>query len=239
MLRETINKINLELSLYGFSVISPEENKYQRNFLEKFQNEMENIKLEDDYENEYPGGDLLEVRKKKLINAKDFGHKVHWINDKGFLQYKEFDESNKKIIDLMKNTKGYNLYSIFRTLDTKQSRHIAQNPHFDKLPTLKFMLYVNDINESNGSFCLSPGSHKWVEERFGKYRFLQKSKHYNKISREIPKSLLNRLQPINGKAGTIIIFYTNCIHHQGIVEDGCCKIVRAHYRKNLLNFKLR
>ena len=86
MLRETINKINLELSLYGFSVISPAENKYQRKYLGKFQSEMENIKLEDDYENKYPGGDLLIVKKEKLIN------------DKGFLQYKEFDESNKKLL---------------------------------------------------------------------------------------------------------------------------------------------
>lgn len=227
MLEKTIKKINLELSLYGFSVISPEENQYQSNYLGKFQSEMGNIKLDDEYENKYPGGDLLIVRKEKLIN------------DKVFLQYKEFDESNKKIIDLMKNTKGYNLYSIFRTLDTKHSKHVAQNPHFDKLPTLKFMLYVNDINESNGSFCLSPGSHKWVDETFGKYRFFQKSKNYNEISREIPKSILDRLQPINGKAGTIIIFYTNCIHHQGIVQEGSCKIVRAHYRKSFLNFKLR
>tara|TARA_B100000941_G_C28124877_1_gene359925 strand:- start:151 stop:582 length:432 start_codon:yes stop_codon:yes gene_type:complete len=143
------------------------------------------------------------------------------------------------MINLMKINKGYKLNSIFRTFDTKNSNHVAQIPHFDKLPTLKFMLYVNNIDESNGSFCLSPGSHKWVDETFGKYRFFQKSKQYNKISREIPKEIIDRLQPINGKAGTIIIFYTNCIHHQGIVEQESCKIVRAHYRRNFLNFKLK
>lgn len=222
-----INKINLELSLYGFSVIKPDENKFQNNYLKNFQGEMENLILGPSCNNQYPGGDLLMLSEEKINN------------DKTFLHYKEFNESNKIMIDLMKIRKGYKLNSIFRTLDTKNSNHIAQTPHFDKLPTLKFMLYVNDIDELNGSFCLSPGSHKWVDETFGKYRYFQKSKFYNKISREIPKEIINRLQPINGKAGTIIIFYTNCIHHQGIVHQGSCKIVRAHYRRNFLNFKLK
>tara|TARA_Y100000991_G_scaffold212728_1_gene197317 strand:- start:661 stop:1344 length:684 start_codon:yes stop_codon:yes gene_type:complete len=222
-----INKINLELSLYGFSVIYPEENKSKNNYLKKFQDEMENIKLSPSCKNNYSGEDLMMISEKKLIN------------DKNFLHYKEFNESNENTINLMKDTKGYKLNSIFRTFDTKKSKHIAQTPHFDKLPTLKFMLYVNDIDESNGSFCLSPGSHKWVDETFGKYRYFQRSKEYNKISREIPQEIITRLQPINGKAGTIIIFYTNCIHHQGIVNEGSCMIVRAHYRKNFLKFKLR
>ena len=221
-----INRINLELSLYGFSVINPDENIFKDKYLKKFQDEMVNIKL-DHNNKKYPGGDLLMVSEEKINN------------DKNFSQYKEFNYSNKIIIDLLKIKKGYKLYSIFRTLDTKKSNHVAQTPHFDKLPTLKFMLYINDIEESNGSFCLSPGSHKWVDETFGKYRFFERSKNYNKISREIPKEIINKLQPINGKAGTIIIFYTNCVHNQGIVEEGSCNIVRAHYRRHFLNFKLK
>tara|TARA_Y100001978_G_scaffold90751_1_gene81328 strand:+ start:75 stop:776 length:702 start_codon:yes stop_codon:yes gene_type:complete len=221
-----INRINLELSLYGFSVINPDENIFKDKYLKKFQDEMRNIKL-DHNNKKYPGGDLLTLSEEKIKN------------DENFSQYKEFDNSNKIIIDLMKIKKDYKLYSIFRTLDTRKSNHVAQTPHFDKLPTLKFMLYINDIEESNGSFCLSPGSHKWVDETFGKYRFFERSKNYNKISREIPKEIINKLQPINGKAGTIIIFYTNCVHNQGIVEEGSCNIVRAHYRRHFLNFKLK
>ena len=29
---------------------------------------------------------------------------------------------------------------VFQTLDTPNSRHSAQDPHFDRIPTLKFML---------------------------------------------------------------------------------------------------
>jgi ectoine hydroxylase-related dioxygenase (phytanoyl-CoA dioxygenase family) len=97
------------------------------------------------------------------------------------------------------------------------------------------MLYVNDINKLNGAFCLSPGSHKWVDNVYGKYRYFQKFNKFENISRSIPEIIINKLVPIEGKAGTIIVFYTNCIHHQGIVKEGECKIVRSHYRKKLFN----
>ena len=214
-------KINLELSLYGFSVISPQENNGNQAYLEKFQNEMQNIEIDTSSKNKYPGGDLL-ILKKENLNK-----------DRKFEQYLEFHDRNCDFLDRMKNTRKYNLYTIFRTLDTKESKHSAQVPHFDKQPTLKFMLYVNDINQRNGAFCLSPGSHKWVEDEYGKYRYFQKFNKYEKISRSIPDPIIKNLIPIEGKAGTIIVFYTNCIHHQGIVSEGVCKIVRSHYRKKL------
>ena len=55
---------------------------------------------------------------------------------------------------------------IFQTLDTPNSIHIAQQAHFDRIPTLKFMLYMNNINKKNGVFYCTPGSHKWVKNQF-------------------------------------------------------------------------
>lgn len=218
-----IEKINLELFLYGFSVISPQENKGLQDYLGKFQKEMKNIKIDNSSENNYPGGNLMIVKKEKLNK------------DKNLAQYFDFHERNCDMLRRMNDTKNYKLYTIFRTLDTKESQHKAQVPHFDKQPTLKFMLYVNDINKLNGAFCLSPGSHKWVDNVYGKYRYFQKFNKFENISRSIPEIIINKLVPIEGKAGTIIVFYTNCIHHQGIVKEGECKIVRSHYRKKLFN----
>ena len=46
------------------------------------------------------------------------------------------------------------LSSIFTTYDNQESDHSAQKPHFDRIPTLKFMLYLNDLKFENGAFCL-------------------------------------------------------------------------------------
>jgi ectoine hydroxylase-related dioxygenase (phytanoyl-CoA dioxygenase family) len=124
------------------------------------------------------------------------------------------------------------LDAIFATIDTPDSKHIAQDPHFDRIPTLKFMLYLNDLSYTSGAFCLSAGSHLWTKENFGPYH--RRKSHgapgFLEKSRNIPAHILRRLKPIEGKAGTIIVFDTDCIHHQGIVQTGQANIIRAHYR---------
>ena len=95
---------------------------------------MKQIKVDKSSKNNYPGGNLMVVKKEKLSK------------DKNLEQYFNFYEMNCDMLRKMNDTKNYKLYTIFRTLDTKESKHKAQVPHFDKQPTLKFMLYVNDIN---------------------------------------------------------------------------------------------
>ena len=128
--------------------------------------------------------------------------------------------------------KEKHLDAIFKTIDTPDSKHIAQDPHFDRIPTLKFMLYVNDLSFAKGAFCLSPGSHIWTRENFGPgdKRDSHGTAGFLEKSRNIPGEILRRLKPIEGKAGTIIVFNTDCIHHQGIVQSGQANIIRAHYR---------
>ena len=41
---------------------------------------------------------------------------------------------------------------------------------------------------------------------------------------------IEKLSPVYGQAGTIIVFDTDCIHHQGIVLNGDCRIIRSHFR---------
>ena len=55
---------------------------------------------------------------------------------------------------------------VFQILDKLISNHSAQEPHFDRIPTLKFMLYVNDISINNGVFELSASTHHWVKRNF-------------------------------------------------------------------------
>ena len=120
--------------------------------------------------------------------------------------------------------------SIFSTYDCNLSRHSAQAPHFDRIPTLKFMLYLNDLNAKNGAFCLSPGSQHWVTYNYPKPRKEFNVPGFQEETRNIPNVISNRLRSIEGKAGTIIVFNTDCVHCQGIVREGSCRIIRAHYR---------
>tara|TARA_A100001011_G_C14318571_1_gene849237 strand:+ start:3941 stop:4096 length:156 start_codon:yes stop_codon:yes gene_type:complete len=46
-----IEKIDLELSLYGFSVLHPKESDERQPYIEKFQKEMKNIMIDYSSEN--------------------------------------------------------------------------------------------------------------------------------------------------------------------------------------------
>jgi len=120
---------------------------------------------------------------------------------------------------------------VFKTLDTPNSKHIAQEPHFDRIPSLKFMLYVNDISIDNGAFELSASTHHWVKKTFPLPRPSFDDLEYFKKTRKLPKPIIDNLKPIEGKAGTLIIFHTDTIHNQGLVNNGQCRIIRSHFRK--------
>lgn len=160
-------------------------------------------------------------------------------NDLSQPSNKDISRFNDFCLALISEIKAEEKYldAIFATLDTPDSKHIAQDPHFDRIPTLKFMLYLNDLLYTSGAFCLSPGSHLWTKENFGPYR--RRKSHgapgFLEKSRNIPAYILKRLKPIEGKAGTIIVFDTDCIHHQGIVQTGQANIIRAHYRVKAKN----
>ena len=124
---------------------------------------------------------------------------------------------------------------VFQTLDNSETKHSAQKPHFDRIPTLKFLLYLNDIDLENGPFYLSPGSHHWVREKFPIPRKNFDSDELLDNSRNIPDMILDNLQYVSGKAGQLLIFHTDCVHHQGIVNSGETKIIRAHFRNPYVN----
>ncbi len=136
--------------------------------------------------------------------------------------------------------RGENLnIDVFQTLDTPSSKHIAQEPHFDRIPTLKFMLYINDVSSENGAFELSPSTHHWIRRTFPLPRPSYDDPEYFKKSRELPSPITDNLRPIEGKAGTLIIFHTDTIHKQGAVASGECRIIRSHFRNKQENLNRR
>lgn len=205
--------ISYELSTDGFSVLTPQEHNF-KDFV------------------------TLKKRFSKKTNQELFkNHKIFRTDDllksenSDLLSYNNFC---KKIIKYLK-IGDYYLNTIFQTFDNKESQHLAQNPHLDRLPTLKFMLYLNNLTNENGAFCLSPGSNHWTTQQFKSNRKSFSDKEFLEETRNIPKPILDRMISVEGAAGTIIIFNTDCVHHQGIVKSGEACIIRSHYRKKKLS----
>lgn len=209
ILSKSNDLINYEIETDGFSVLNPSDHKFRQlaSLKKRFSKEIcqqlfNKVKI-------FNQDDLLKIENKDLASYHLFCNEII----QNLYQKKLF------------------LSNIYQTFDNKESNHIAQKPHIDRIPTLKFMLYVNDLDFNNGAFCLSPGSNHWAKKKFGNLRKSYSDEKFFEDTRDIPKPILKRMIPIEGKAGTIIIFNTDCVHHQGLVKSGKTCIVRAHYRE--------
>lgn len=127
------------------------------------------------------------------------------------------------------NTEATLNKDIFVVHDVEGSRHIANDLHFDVVPTFKFFLYLTDTSKANGAFSCVPGSHKRtadIRQQLG-----NKISYTNReLSRELPYSD-DEIVPIEGKAGSLIIFTTEVCHKAGIVSKGERRVMRGHCRE--------
>ena len=115
---------------------------------------------------------------------------------------------------------------IYFVKDIVGSKHVANDLHFDVLRAFKFFIYLNDTTIKNGAFACVPGSHiKAIEIR---KKYGDKISYDNReLTRELPYTEKDAV-PLEGKAGTLIIFDTNVFHRAGIVSDGERWVMRGH-----------
>lgn len=115
---------------------------------------------------------------------------------------------------------------IFITHDKDDPEPI--NPlHFDRIHSLKFFLYLLDTRREDGAFDFGPGTH---------YEgFSRRQNHTRRGGRvfTIPNVVHDEENwdtfPIEGAAGTLIIFDTDGFHRGGIVSAGRKRMVmRGH-----------
>jgi len=151
-----------------------------------------------------------------------------------------------------KTSKGF-FNSIYSTHDYKFDGSIGRNGylHFDRNVSLKYFLYLNDVTKENGAFFIQPNSHKLGKElrekAWGKFiptpndNFLKKvllklfGKHFsvvkNRLELDYPELYdYSKLIPVEGKAGTLIVFDSDVFHQGGkINKEGEERIVlRMH-----------
>ena len=149
-------------------------------------------------------------------------------------------------------SKGF-FSSIYSTHDYKFDGSIGRNGylHFDRNVSLKYFLYLNDVTKENGAFFIQPNSHKLGKElrekAWGKFiptpndNLIKKvvlklfGKHFsvvkNRLELDYPELYdSSKLIPVEGKAGTLIVFDSDVFHQGGkINKKGLERIVlRMH-----------
>ena len=121
-------------------------------------------------------------------------------------------------------------HDIFLVHDVPESLHVAQDLHYDKIPTLKFFIYLTDTTSENGSFYCVPGSHKYTKKLQDKNRKELKTPDRSE-TRFVPLEFESKQIPLEGKAGTLIIFDTDVFHRAGKIQKGERFVMRGHSRK--------
>lgn len=139
------------------------------------------------------------------------------------------------------NMEGFNtsIYSTHDYIFNKQD--LARNGclHFDRNRSLKFFIYLTDVNKHNGAFYIEPQTHdlgtKLREIAWGgnspKPTDNLFKKAYNKFFGKKFKDVKNRIEidypeyynpknliPVEGKAGTLIVFDSDLFHKGGVIQ---------------------
>mgnify|MGYP003132736335 FL=1 len=124
--------------------------------------------------------------------------------------------------------------NVYATHDYKNTGKLARNGwlHFDRNWCLKFFIYLTDVEEGCGAFVCSPKSRQKGEslrseawKAGGNYENVK-----NRIELDYPELLEEYpSEPVEGKAGTLIVFDTNTFHKGGLVEEEKERlVVRLH-----------
>lgn len=103
--------------------------------------------------------------------------------------------------------------------------------HYDRLITLKFFIYLLDTTKDNGAFECIPGTHKSVEET-RRYYVKRGVRLFDLPNFTLPQSVGTPI-PMEGSAGTMLVFTTDVVHQGGVVSEGKERwVLRAHTRSN-------
>lgn len=118
---------------------------------------------------------------------------------------------------------------VFAVEDVVGSRHHANDLHYDVLRTLKFYVYLNDVDMKNGAFTCVPGSH----HETARLRTVHGSAitlDNREVTRRLPLEKFAAPEPVVGTAGTLIVFDTDVWHQAGTVRTGHRLVMRGHTR---------
>jgi hypothetical protein len=118
---------------------------------------------------------------------------------------------------------------VFVVEDVVGSRHYANDLHYDVLRTLKFYVYLNDVDERNGAFTCVPGSHLETE-KLRRQHGDKVTLENRQVTRQLPLDHFPAPEPVCGEAGALIVFDTDIWHQAGTMQSGHRLVMRGHTR---------
>ena len=123
-------------------------------------------------------------------------------------------------------------HEFFVTRETKANVPIT-GLHFDRLPTLKFFIYLYDTDSAKGALECVPGSHRIVS-RIRAYQLQRGMRVVDLPNFSAPPALGDPVA-MEGGAGTMIVFTTDVFHRGGVISQGRERwVLRAHTRPDPL-----
>jgi hypothetical protein len=95
---------------------------------------------------------------------------------------------------------------------------IITDIHFDMMRSLKFMIYLADVDKSSAAFRYCLGSHQ--DNRKLRDRFLLMGGRLPKLPNVPGPNEDHILTDIEGPSGTLIVFDTDGFHSAGLLQEG-------------------
>jgi ectoine hydroxylase-related dioxygenase (phytanoyl-CoA dioxygenase family) len=139
---------------------------------------------------------------------------------------------NDQIMKVFKTiVPGIRCQDMFITYEHKdEGKGRANWLHFDRLRTLKVLVYLSEVKEGCGAFSLLPKSHhKGRELRRGFQSLSNYDEKHNRIELDYP-DLYEEPIPIHGPPGTVIFFDSDIFHEGGnVTTQGQRKVIRSHW----------
>jgi hypothetical protein len=143
----------------------------------------------------------------------------------------------RTVFDKLSDNAGTYCEDVYMTKEIHSDRGLARNGylHFDRNWAFKILVYLSDVEEGCGPFSAVPKSHHLGKSlrQLGWDKYNKFEKIPNRADIDFPdvKKLLGDVQPIYGKAGTVIIFNSDVFHLGGVVKPGKERwIIRSHSR---------
>jgi hypothetical protein len=99
--------------------------------------------------------------------------------------------------------------------------------HFDRIHALKFFIYLTPTHVTNGALATIPGSRAYGHRQ--RLDHVRAGVSVRDIPIIQPDTLMDLAVPLDGEAGTMIVFDTDVLHMGGIVRSGTeRRILRGH-----------
>jgi hypothetical protein len=192
----------------------------------------------------YIKGHDLELLKNEVIMMAEAGHHVYskgdsivssyeWrhITEQKFPQTRKFMRTPfvRKIAEEFFGQYETMCASI-RSLYYRNAEVGNEHWHIDPTTSLKYFVYLNDIDQGNGCTEYSLGSHK--------EGFLRRLHHHtacnvvndpNRLALRVDDADIVSSSPIEAEAGSVLIFNPNGYHRAGVIQPGRERIILAAY----------